>query len=479
MSFPVTGLLLLLVSVYFFFFVPRLLYLGTVFLIPFTAMAVVNISWGGGEKGIPAWIFMGTLWILRTAISRRPFWRHLGWRLTRRARWELLALLSCGFISLLVPLIVNGSAWIEQFGLYSNQTTPLTFSSERITQTAYFAFGVIFVIFVAVENCDPQRLRQSVRAYVSAAVFASVWAFVQLWCILTGHAYPASLFNNSMGTSAQLYTEQLSALDLHRVSSVATEPSIFAFSMLLAFIVLLMAIGLRQPVFSRGWDVSALLLVTMALIISTSTTAYAGLVLASCVGVILLARAGVLRWLYVGLTAAAAAFGIFVALQVPLVRNLVELVIVNKGQGYSARERLHTVELAAHYFMRYPLFGVSWNAARSSDLVVEVLASLGIVGFTAFSVFLADELCLLWKAPARGSSCSISIFAAVCLMLALSEATGIPYAMGFLWFTLGLGLSAPFIVERSRIPALLAERERGAWRGLTSPGPAQAGVSPQ
>jgi hypothetical protein len=447
-NFPVTGVLLIVLSTYFFFFTPRRLYLAAVFLIPFSAMAVVNIGWGDGEKGISAWMFMATLWMLRAAISERPFWRHPGWRLTRRARVELLALLACGFISLLVPMVLDGTAWVQSYRLASNETTPLRLSAERITQTGYFAFGVIFVIFVAVENCDPKRLLQSVRTYIASAIFASLWALVQLWCILTGRTYPAFLFNNSMGTSAQLYAQEILQLNLRRVSSVAVEPSQFAFSMLLAFVILLVALGLRKPIFSRKWDMAALLLVTAALMVSTATTAYAGLVIASCLGVAVLVRAGAIRWLYVVVTTGMAATGIAIALTVPLIRDFVDFVIVDKAQGYSAAERLHASLLAAHYFAEYPVFGISWNAASSGDLMFALLAGLGIVGATVFVVFLLEELMHLWRAPALGSRWAIILFAAVCLMLALSEATGFPFAMGYVWFTLGLGISAPFVVSR-------------------------------
>lgn len=474
MTFPITGMLLLVLSVYFFFFAPRMLYLTAVFLIPFSAMAVVNFGWGEGEKGIGAWIFVGALWMVRTAISNRPFWRHPGWRLTHRARIKLLALLACGFVSLLVPLILNGTTWIQSYRFDLNETTPLRLSADRITQTGYFAFGVIFLIFVAVENCDPRRLLQSVRVYIASAVFASVWAFVQLSCILTGHAYPAFLFNNSMGTSAQLYTQELSALGLHRVSSVGVEPSEFAFSMLLAFIILMVAIGLRRPVLPRKWGMGALLLIAAALMVSTSSTAYAGLALASCLAVVVLARAGAIRWRYVAIAACAVIAGLAIALSSPFISDLVDLVVLNKGQSYSAQERLHSMMVGAQYFTKYPVFGISWNAANSEDLLLQIMSSLGIVGFAVFAVFMVGELRKLWRGSAQGSPWSIIFLAAVILTLVLSEATGFPFAMGYVWFAWGLGISAPFIVARPAgitVPAERAypARHRPAFSGRQQP----------
>lgn len=465
MNFPLTGIVLLFLGAYFFVFAPRVLYSATVFLIPFSALAVVNVSWGGGggQKGISAWIFMAALWMLRTAISKRPFWRRAGWAVTRRGRIELAALLACGFISLLVPALLNGTAWIADYQLYSSMTVPLSLTSERVTQTGYFAFGVIFTVFVAVESCSAQRMLQSVRTYVASAIFASGWAFVQLWCILTGHTYPAFLFNNSEGTSAQLYTEVLSQLGLHRVSSVGVEPSLFAFSMLVALSLLLMSLGLRRPILGRKWDFWALLLVSAGLIISTSTTAYMGLVVVSLLVVFALGRAGVLRWRYVILAGSAAAAGVAMVLSIPIIKELVDLVILNKRQGYSAQERIHTMVLAAKYFLQYPVFGVSWNAARSSDLIIEVLASLGVVGFLAFGMFVADELTRLWHASSQGRRWALILLPTVCLTLVVSEVTGFPYALGHAWFILALGIPAPFILnEPARMPLAAASTAIGS-----------------
>lgn len=479
MNFPISGLVLLSLGAYLLVFAPRMLYLATVFLIPFSAMAVANVGWGGDHKGIAAWIFMGTLWILRTSISHVPFWKRAGWRLTRRARIELLALLACACVSLLVPLIVNGTNWIEYFRLYSNERVPLRLDAQRITQTGYFAFGIIFTIFVAVENCDAKRLLQSVRAYLCSAMFVSLWAFVQLWCNLTGHTYPAFLFNTSMGTSAQLYTERLSELDLARVSSVAVEPSQLAFSMLLAFVILLVSIGLRRPVLTKGWDLLTLVLVTAALIVSTATTAYLGLVLASGLVFIVLMRTGTARWWHGAVAVGVVACCVVALLALPLVHDLFNLVVLAKAEGGSGMERLKSISLGIRYFREYPIFGASWNVVSSADLLFQVLSGLGIVGFGVLTVFLTNELRRLWVAPARGSRWSQVLFPAVCLMVCLSELAGFPFPMGYVWFALGLGISAPFIVTRTAEGAVRSRRAVSIQRVSDSDGTPPLAGCPQ
>lgn len=461
MSFPGTGLLILLIGAYFFFFAPRMLYLAAVFFIPFSATAVMNVGWGGGQKGISAWIFMAALWMVRTGVSGKPFWKHVGWRLTRRARIELLALLACAFVSLLVPVILNGTAWVEYFRIASDEMMPLRLDGERLTQTGYFVFGIVFAMLVAVENCDPKRFLQSVQTYIFSGVFVSLWAFFQLWCNLTGHVYPAFIFNTSMGTSAQLYGERLGELNLARVSSVAVEPSQLGFAMSLAFVLLLVSLVLARPVFTKWRDISALILVGATLAISTSTTAYLGVALTLCLVFGVFIRAGRLSWKYAIVGIGGVAGGVLALLTVPLVHDLLNLVILNKLQTGSGMERINSISLGIRYFLQYPILGTSWNAVNSADLVFEFLASLGLLGFSVLLVFLIGEFRMLWRGSARDSEWSLVLLPAVLVMLGLCEATGFPFSVGYVWFPLGLGIAAPFIVRRGRAADPLSGRARG------------------
>ena len=154
MTFPITGVPILIMGVCFFFFSPRLLYAAMIISIPFSATAVANVGSGDGEKGVAAWLFLGALWVFRETISGLSPWRTPGWFSTRHARYGLLAFLGAVVASLSVPLFLNGTAWVPEQFLLSNETIPLRFGMYNVTQTAYLAFGVLLAIFAAAENCQ-------------------------------------------------------------------------------------------------------------------------------------------------------------------------------------------------------------------------------------------------------------------------------------------------------------------------------------
>ncbi len=93
--------------------------------------------------------------------------------------------------------------------LLSNQTVPLRFGMYNLTQTAYLAFGVLLAIFAAAENCGSKRLFYTLKLYVGSCAFAAAWGLFELWCDVSGHAYPAFIFNANAGESAQGYMEVL------------------------------------------------------------------------------------------------------------------------------------------------------------------------------------------------------------------------------------------------------------------------------
>ena len=227
MTLPITGSLIIILGVWFFLFSPRLLYAAMIISIPFSATAVANVGSGDNEKGVSAWLFLAVLWVVRETISGLPAWRTPGWFATRRARYGLLAFLGAAVASLSVPLLLNGTAWVPEQFLLSNQTVPLRFGMYNLTQTAYLAFGVLLAIFAAAENCGSKRLFYTLKLYVGSCAFAAAWGLFELWCDVSGHAYPAFIFNTNAGESAQGYMEVLDLAEgtLTRISSVALEPS--------------------------------------------------------------------------------------------------------------------------------------------------------------------------------------------------------------------------------------------------------------
>lgn len=467
MTVPITGALIALMGVCFFFFSPRLLYSAMIVSIPFSATTVASLGSGDSEKGVTAWLFLGALWICREAISGLSPWKSPGWFSTRHARYGLLAFLGAVVASLSVPLFLNGTAWVPEQFLLSNETIPLRLGMYNVTQTAYLAVGVLLAIFAAAENCVASRLFYTLKLYVGSCAFAATWGLFQLWCDLTGHAYPAYIFNTNGGESAQGYMEVLNLAEgtLTRISSVALEASVLAQELLLAFVILLICLGLRRPLLGKKWDYAVLVLIAVTLLASTSSTAYSGILAAMVVAAVALSRAGKPCKVYLLMAGAAVGAGALVTAMVPLADQIVSMMLLNKFEAGSGLERLSSIGLAAQDFMRYPIFGAGWHNVNCTDLVFLILANTGLVGLIAFGSFLLPVLRGLWTSAGEGKVSGVALLSAVSLMVALAEAAGLTYSAGYDWLVLGLGAGA-VVAARGESAIETAQRVSASTRPI-------------
>lgn len=478
MDFPVTGLIILTVAVWFFFFKPRMLYAATIASFPFTATAVVNFAVTGGssleigrspEKTITALELFSMLWVLREVVSRTPPWHKQGWFLTRRARFWLLAFLGAFALSFCVPLIVTGTAWSISFvavgGTYFVASVPLRFSWYYVTQFAYILFAVALTLLIAAENWHPEKLLYTMKVYVYACLSVAGWGLFEFWCIITDHIYPAYIFNTGKNISATGYLQTISAAGYtwRRVASVAAEPSSLAHGLVAALIVLLVCMAFRQPILRRGWNWIAIALVTAALTVSASTTAYVGMFAASILVSITLLHARKRQWkYYAGAAIAAGAAGGFLVNRVPLLNTLASFLLLHKFSGMnSGATRLDTVKTAAQAFLHYPVSGVGSPVVHSADLVFFILADTGIVGLAAFAFFLLPVLRSLWQSSSRGSFSALLILPLVLWGLVFGEGGGISWVLSTFWLVLGIaaGAAAAAKIELAARPVAIPEGE--------------------
>lgn len=413
--------------------------------IPFSATAVVNVHAGGGEeKGVAAWMFLGALWILREAVSGSPPWHSSGWFSSRRARLSLVAFAGAVSASLCVPLILNGTSWVPDPSVASRDMVPLKFGSYNLTQTGYLLFGILIAIFVAAESHQLSRVRHAARLYVASCTFAALWGLFELWCNLYGHTYPAYLFNTSADASALGYKQALAIglSGLGRVSSVALEPSVLAEELLIALVLLLVCFKLRRSILSKKWDRIAVVLILSALFVSTSTTAYVGILMAFFLVAVVLSFSGKSSKTYFMAGAGILITGVIVVATAPLVRDVAELMIFGKLDVGSGFERLHSVVLAAQDFSTYPILGAGWHAVTSWDLVFLLLANTGIVGFTAFFYFVIPVVRGLWTSARARKPAAVALLPTILLTLILAEVAGLTYAAGHVWLVFGLSAGA-------------------------------------
>lgn len=444
MSVPITGALIAVLGLWLFCFSPRLLYGAMIISIPFSATAVANLGSAVEGKGIAAWLFLGTLWVIRDGASRLPVWRKQGWLLTHRARWALLGFLGAVVVSLSVPLVLNGTAWLPDPDALGTQTVAIQFSFYNVTQTGYLAFGVLLTILTAAENCRTSRLFYTLRLYVGSCVFVAAWGLLQFWCNVTGYTYPDYIFNTSATAAAFGYKEAvaLGAGAFGRISSAALEPSVLAEELLIALVVLLVSIKIGRPLLSKTWDRVAIGVIVATLVASTSTTAYTGLLMGFVIAAVTMTRARRPAKFYFVIAGALSGLALLVATLVPFVGQLASAVLTDKLQTGSGMDRMHSISMAAKDFLHYPILGAGWHTVTCSDTVFLILANTGLVGIITFGWFVLPVIRGLWADVKCQTWGAMVLLPTIALALVLAEAVGLSYAAGYIWLVLGLGTGA-------------------------------------
>jgi hypothetical protein len=296
-----------------------------------------------------------------------------------------------------------------------------------------------------------------------SGVFVAAWGFFQLACGFVNVTYPAALFNNSASPGAGGFATALPDIAFKRMSSVALEPSILSQVLLTVIPLTIPAVLGCGYLVSRRFDRGCFLLLTAALIATTSSSAYAGalvLIVATAglsVRMKIKGRRAMLKmtaWVGLGIPAC------FVLLYsvVPIFRTIMDFALFSKSTSYSALERLKTIQDAWGYFLQYPLLGVGWGSVTSHDLVFKLLANIGLLGllsFTALVVSISSEL--FRKVRARRDEVALTqmvwllSFIMLLFMNAISEFS---FVLGHMWLILGIAMSCAALPEQASQPRL-------------------------
>ena len=361
MHLTLIGTILIPLGIYAYFFAPNLLYVGTIFLLPFSATAIINFGFMDATKSIQAMFYFGTLWMLSAgpgALKHSRVWRSRQMQTSvRRLRFFMLVV----WLSLLMPIWINGGLTVEPYEPGTLEAGPLRFTSRNITQTMYLAFGVLLTLFIASKNSNFGELKKTIRIFLMSSFFVSCWGMLQWFCYRAGFTYPAFIFNTSLVESATGYTETLEDLGITRVSSVATEPSMFAQFSLIALVFAIFAVASGRVVISKLWDRAVLFVIVLVLLMTTSTTAYVGLAMVVPVSLIGLWYLRRLKPRFVALVGLAILAMFIGYMHSSLAQAIADQMILSKAETGSGLARLTSILLAFSYFLRYPVLGVGWG----------------------------------------------------------------------------------------------------------------------
>ena len=445
-----TGAALLLLS-------PQWLYACFVFFIPFSATAVINIGSSESASGLQASMYFGSLWLCAELIRPATTLRITIPKDLTKPFTQMLLFGVVAVSSLSMPLLINGGLEVASADLLSTEAIPLRFTLQHVTQAAYLIYGILIALFVAKRLCDRDEIYHTLKVLLASTLFVSVWGFLQWFLYLFDFPYPAVLFNSSETKSALGFGTSFEDFGLKRISSVAVEPSLFAQYLLVIVPLVLFALLSKRTILSRFWNATTLASMILVLLLSTSGSAYLGLALVVLLIVLCCVRIRLLRPAQFGLIVLLTVVLIVVYLYVPFIGEFVNDQVLGKFDTYSGLERVNTVVVAAGYFARYPILGIGWGSATSHDLIIKLLSNTGLVGCATFLLFVITILSRLIRAARRRESQSEDFdnLALVCCslvsvttLIVLNAVTGFAFAFAHFWFVLGLGMAAPYMVQK-------------------------------
>jgi hypothetical protein len=428
------------------------LYRSFVFWTLFSATSIANLGEDEDGSALQIWMFFGFLWLLRLVLDRLPTLSiSVDRRILRPCFW-LVAFLFIASISLIMPAYINGTLTITSPYIGGGSDTPLFLTSHNLTQLLYLIFGCTIAICVAHFNLREEDRHETEQIILFSALFVSVWGLFQFVCNLTRIPYPDYIFNNSGSASGKGFMETIgdASSGFRRISSVATEPSMFAQGIVSLLPLTLPAWIRKGAVFSVSIDRSCAMLFVVLLILCTSSTAYLGLFILAVLLLLLLlhthaiSKARALNLAAIIVLAVIITVTFLISL-IPAARDVISFALLDKSSSGSGLERLMTIELAFGYFRKFPILGIGWGSATSHDLIVKLLSNVGIVGTFAF---LSAVYCILrinWQAL---DSLVLTInlsraawFLAFTTFLFTCVLTGFPLAYGNFWLVMGMAMS--------------------------------------
>ena len=356
-----------------------------------------------------------------------------------------------------MPVYINGSLAITSPYLGDGTQMPLHLTSHNFTQLLYLIFGVTIAICVAHSNLREPERHDTERVFLFSALFISVWGLFQFFCNLTGIPYPDYIFNNSGSGAAKGFLQTLD-IGINRLTSAALEPSVLAISLISVLPLTLPAWLRKGSVFSIRVDRRSSALFVVILILCTSSTAYLGLFILAVLVWFLLLRThtmsmGKATRSVVIVGASALSVGAITLASIPIARNVVSAVLLDKSSSASAFERAMTIGLAFGYFQKYPILGIGWGSATSHDLIVYLLANAGILGAFALLGAVTVVLRANWRgldALIAPESLSRAVwYLSFAVFFFISLFVEFPLALGNFWLVLGMAISTSWRAEKS------------------------------
>lgn len=359
----------------------------------FGSTALMTLSSLGGSSPLIYTLFSA---LLVTAVAaRRRIWRDLGDVFGKvRPVWVLCGLiLYCLAGSWLFPRLFAGQTSVfVQSKLYRGVVVESSLApvSGNITQTGYFILGGLAAIAFCVLLLHKNRIEQVRRGFF-------------IWCFLHAGMGTADLMGKMAGlgdvlrpirTASYAMLTETSQAGFWRIAGAYSEASAFG-GVSLACLSFCYVYWRKTASLFAFWLAIVLLVLT---VLSTSSTAYVGLILLgipvaiSVMRSVSSGRVEASEVLIVTLLAAA----ILAILSIILYderfldpfAKMIDAMVINKASSSSGQERLYWNLKSLQAFLDTSGLGIGFGSSRASSWPIAVISQLGLVGSLMMAMLL-------------------------------------------------------------------------------------------
>jgi len=370
----------------------------TIFFIPFTATAVVNLQ--NPSFGLQPGYFLGLLLMSRYVLEWT--FRRGRQRLTHLQRLTLMPFVLFVFVAGLSILLIPFRDYVY-VRRPSGDFQLLRLSMENFTQFTYLAYVILLTVCIAASRLEPNEIRQAMRVLIVSSIFVSLWGWAQLYMYYADIPYPDFIFNNST-SFLQKYGQKIRLLGFKRMNSVAPEPSMFArFLLMPTFLCFYYVYNKAGSVMKPKAALWLAIFFAVTLIFTSTSTALVGLFGSLLIFLLyILSKRGrisvktytlkesmrtlfVVLLGFVGLPLALFSLATFaLGLTTEQIVQFVEILLIDKADSESGGTRLDGALQGLSLFGANPLFGVGWGSNRTFDLLTNILSTTGIIGTLTF-----------------------------------------------------------------------------------------------
>ncbi|MDH6263529.1 hypothetical protein [Bradyrhizobium sp. BR13661] len=391
MTVEIIGLLSLIVGVASLFCPPSfIVYVFFASTLLGSAAAFVLDSLGGSSLS-PAQLLLGFTCLKLLSVQSIRKKSLLGIRIGLPGFWLLLLAIFAGLSAFFFPRLFAGQTYVFPIRFSKDAGSILLYpAASNLTQTVYLgADFVCFFLFYGFGS-DPIRQQQLRSAALMCVILNLVFAVLDLATYATGTTELLAFIRNA--SYRILNDDQVAGFK--RIIGSFNEASVFGFVTLgfFAYTSKLWLLGVR-----RKLSLTLSLLSLLALVFSTSTTAYVGFAAFFAFAYV----ETMIRTLRSSATIEATIFLIAVPLIVPIVgvalalnadtsayiQSIGDQIIFNKLSSDSGIERSSWNAQAWQVFMDTSYLGAGNGSVRASSFPVAVLANLGVIGVILFGLF--------------------------------------------------------------------------------------------